>query len=49
MQERQVFGRLLGVETPRQIQRVELRLEEDAVHVFLGHARGVRWSCPQCK
>ncbi len=49
MQDRQVFGRLLGVETPWQIQRVELRLEEGAVHVFLGHARGVRWSCPQCR
>jgi hypothetical protein len=46
MHDRQVF-RLLGVEPPREIERVDLRLEEGEVHVFLRHRRGVNWPCPQ--
>jgi phospholipase C len=46
--EKHVFERLLGVEKPWSVERVELRLDEGAVHVYLGHARGTRWRCPEC-
>jgi transposase len=47
MQDRQVFSKLLGVEPPWEIERVDLRLEEGEVHVLLRHRRGVKSPCPQ--
>jgi len=48
MQDKQLFAHLLGVETPWQVERVELHLEEGEVHVYLTHPRATRWRCPQC-
>ena len=48
MQDKQLFAHLLGVESPWQVERVELRLEEGEVHVYLTHPRATRWRCPQC-
>jgi transposase len=48
MDDRRVFGKLLGVEAPWEVERVDLQLEDSEVHVHLRHGRGVRWPCPQC-
>ena len=40
--------RILGIEAPWQVERVELKLEAGAVHIYLDHAQNVSWLCPEC-
>jgi len=48
MQDRELYRRILGIELPWYVDRVELKLSEGEVHVFLEH-EGVRnWTCPEC-
>ena len=48
MQDRELFRRILGIESPWFIERVELKLEEEKVHIYLGHQERVSWPCPEC-
>jgi transposase len=48
MHDRQVFSKLLGVVSPWEVEHVDLRLEEGAVHISVRHRRGATWPCPQC-
>lgn len=48
MQDRQLYQQILGITAPWFVERVELRLEEDEVHVHLAHERQAVWSCPEC-
>lgn len=48
MQDRQLYQQILGLTSPWVVERVELELEADAVHVYVGHAASARWSCPEC-
>jgi transposase len=48
MQDRELYRRILGIEAPWQVERVELKLENGEVHIYLEHAQDVSWSCPEC-
>jgi len=49
MQDSQLYQQILGITAPWRVERVELRLEEGEVHVYLGHEAQVRWTCPECQ
>ena len=48
MQDTELYTRLLGLEKPWFVERVELKIEEERVDVWVKHKRGIRWSCPEC-
>lgn len=48
MQDHQLYQQILGISSPWHVERVELKLEESEVHVYLGHADGLDWKCPEC-
>jgi len=48
MQDRQLYQQILGIVSPWSVERVELALEEGKVRVFLTHASGAAWCCPEC-
>jgi len=48
MQDRQLYEQILGIGTPWRVERVELRLEEGEVHVYLAHDSSAIWACPEC-
>ena len=48
MQDRELYRRILGIGSPWQVERVELKLEQGEVHVYLEHAPEAKWFCPEC-
>lgn len=48
MQDRELYAQILGIRTPWQVERVELKLAEGEVHVHLKHDAGLSWPCPEC-
>lgn len=48
MQDHQLYQQILGISSPWHVERVELKLAESEVHVYLGHADGFEWKCPEC-
>jgi len=48
MQDRELYRRILGIEAPWQVERVELKLDEGEVHVYLAHADKRNWACAEC-
>jgi len=48
MQDVELYRQLLGLDTPWTVTRVELKVTEQRVEVWAGHAEGVRWACPAC-
>jgi hypothetical protein len=48
MQHRELYRRILGIEAPWQVERVELKLETGEVYIYLDHAADVTWSCLEC-
>ena len=49
MEDTELYRRLLGVEKPWFIDRVELNIAESRVDVWLKHDRGLKWACPDCE
>jgi len=49
MRDIELYHHLLGLQPPWSVTRVELASSEQRVDVWLGHAEGVRFACPQCK
>jgi transposase len=49
MQDRELYRRILGIEAPWYVDRVELKLTEGEVHVYLEHHDMVNWPCPECQ
>jgi transposase len=49
MQDHELYEQILGITLPWQVVRVELKLEESSVHVYLGHGSAASWSCPECQ
>lgn len=45
---RELYAAILGIRTPWSVQRVDLKLSEGEVHVFLEHGAGLEWPCPEC-
>jgi transposase len=48
IQDRQLYEQILGITDPWFVERVELKLEQGEVHVFLNHPVGIQWPCPEC-
>lgn len=49
MQDRQLYQQILGITAPWSVERVELKLDkENAVRVFLKHAKNIEWKCAEC-
>lgn len=48
MQDRELYRQILGIQAPWFVERVELKLDQGEVHVFLDHDELVNWSCPEC-
>lgn len=48
MQDRQLYQQILGLSAPWTVQRVELRLEQGEVHLWLEHDVQATWACPEC-
>ncbi|MEZ5402423.1 MAG: hypothetical protein R2729_22300, partial [Bryobacteraceae bacterium] len=40
--------KILGVVAPWQVGRVELKLAESEIHVYLKREDGAEWLCPEC-
>jgi transposase len=48
MQDRELYRQILGIEAPWLVERVELKLAEGEVHVYLEHQEIGSWPCPEC-
>ena len=48
MQDRQLYAQILGISDPWFVDRVELKLEQGEVHIYLGHEEAALWKCPEC-
>lgn len=48
MRDQELYAKILGIEPPWYVDRVELELKDGRIDVFLQHAPETRWPCPQC-
>lgn len=48
MQDRELYRRILGIESPWYVERADLKVTEGEVHVFLEHEEVGHWACPEC-
>lgn len=48
MDERGLYATILGLTGPWEVERVELRESERAVHVWVGEVASARFECPEC-
>ena len=48
MQDHELYRRILGIEAPWQVERVELKLQKGEVHVYLAHQNQPEWACSEC-
>src|ERR1700677_1907724 len=48
MQDRDLYSQILGIQTPWFVERVELKLGEGEVHVYLEHKEQEKWPCAEC-
>lgn len=48
MRDTDLYGRILGIESPWEVTGVELRLEAGEVEVFVARRRGESYRCPVC-
>lgn len=48
MQDRDLYQRILGIESPWSVESVELKLAEGEIHVHLAHDKLASWPCPEC-
>jgi transposase len=48
MEDRELSGQILGIQRPWGVERVELKLEEGAVHVHWRHEEDALWECAEC-
>lgn len=44
----ELYRRLLGLASPRTVERVELDMARQRVEVHVGHAAGQRFACAEC-
>lgn len=48
MDDRSLYATILGMQAPWDVERVELRETEQAVHVWVREQSGTRFGCPEC-
>lgn len=48
MESKELYRHLLGINEPWTVERVDLDITRGQVDVYVGHAKGVRFACPEC-
>jgi transposase len=48
MRDIELHRHLLGLESPWEVNRVELSAEGGRIDVWVGHPKRTRFACPQC-
>ena len=48
MRDTELYRQILGLDTPWVVSRVELKLAEEQVDIWVEHDKGVSWPCPTC-
>lgn len=48
MQDTQLYQQILGLSEPWSVSRVELKMDEQRVDVFVEHRPDAKWNCPVC-
>ena len=48
MESKELYRQLLGLSEPWTVERVELDVVRERVEVYVSHASGTRFACPQC-
>lgn len=48
MEDKELYRHLLGLTPPWSISRVELSVKTQQVDVWVEHAEGLEWACPEC-
>ena len=48
MRDTELYSHLLGLESPWEVDRVELSAEGGRIDVWVGHPKRTRFTCPQC-
>jgi transposase len=49
VRDHELYAKILGVQSPWFVARVELALKDGEIDVYLEHAPETRWPCPQCE
>jgi transposase len=49
MESKDLYRHLLGLNEPWTVERVELDMAKQHVDVYVGHPKGTRFACPQCR
>jgi transposase len=48
MQDQELYSRILGIEAPWQVERVDMKLEQGEVHVYWEHDDKREWAGAEC-
>jgi transposase len=48
MRDTEFYRQILGLENPWGVEKVELSIKEGKVDIFVCHAEGLKWACPEC-
>ena len=48
MRDRELYQRILGIESPWRVSRVELSMEKQRVDIWAEHKASAAFSCPEC-
>jgi len=48
MQDKELYSQILGIREPWWVDRVELKLEDGEVRVWLAHGEAGQWPCGEC-
>jgi transposase len=48
MRDTELYRQILGIESPWEVETVQLSIKEGRVDVQLRHKEGLKWPCPEC-
>lgn len=48
MEDRELYRRILGIETPWYVESVDPHLDKGAIDIYLAHQELPDWPCPEC-
>lgn len=48
MDDRELYGHVLGLEEPWRVDRIELDMGQERVDIWVEHKENLRWPCPEC-
>lgn len=49
MRDTQLYQQVLGLSAPWSVSRVELKVKDHRIDVWVDHRPGIKWRCPQCE